>query len=216
MFRGEPQNVTAPEWSRASAEREPFGPCLHELIAARAAAAPEALAVAGDSGDPGGHEELSFGRLDRLANGLALRLRALGVGPEVPVALALDRSPAAVVAILGVLKAGGAYVILDSTYPDERLAWLLADSRAPVVVTSAAFPAPLASRTTSEITRWFDALSITFDGTTTAATDWISRPSTYAITPRKIAFEMSCSGHALAKMPKGSHRMQSSRIPGSR
>src|SRR6185436_6787607 len=107
------------EWSEPAAET-PAGTCLHELVAARAAAAPEALAVvcAGEE----------------LANGLALRLRTCGVGPEVRVALLLDRSVATVVAVLGVLKAGGAYVPIDASYPPERVSWLLADSGAPVVV----------------------------------------------------------------------------------
>ncbi|HEX4963096.1 MAG TPA: amino acid adenylation domain-containing protein [Thermoanaerobaculia bacterium] len=119
----------AREWSEPPAA--PAGPCLHELVAAWAAATPESPAVVCAG------EELTYGRLDRLANGLALRLRTLGVGPEVRVALLLDRSVAAVVAVLGVLKAGGAYVPIDSSYPQERISWLLADSGAPVVVTSA-------------------------------------------------------------------------------
>ncbi len=124
------------EWGRGPQEAA-GGPCFHERVSARAAAAPDALAVACDN------EELSFGRLDRLANGLALRLRRLGVGPEVPVAVLLDRSVEAVVAILGVLKAGGAYVPVDPSYPAERVAWLLADSQASVAVTSAVLAASL-------------------------------------------------------------------------
>ncbi|HEX3557487.1 MAG TPA: amino acid adenylation domain-containing protein, partial [Thermoanaerobaculia bacterium] len=119
----------AVEWGEAPAPA-PAGPCLHELVAARAAAMPDAPAAVCDG------EELTYGRLDRLANGLALRLRALGVGPEVPVALLLERSVASVAAVLGVLKAGGVYVPVDPAYPAERLSWLLEDSGAPVVVTS--------------------------------------------------------------------------------
>src|SRR5262249_8188177 len=62
------------------------------------------------------------------------RLRRLGVGPEVPVRIAAGRTPALLVGILGILKAGGAYLPLDETYPAERLALMLADARAPVLV----------------------------------------------------------------------------------
>src|SRR5207244_1306607 len=74
--------------------------------------------------------------LDARANQLARHLRALGVGPEVPVALCLERSSERVVAILGVLKAGGMYVPLDPTYPAERLRFLLHDSAPAVVITN--------------------------------------------------------------------------------
>ncbi|NJN81455.1 MAG: AMP-binding protein, partial [Caldilineaceae bacterium] len=62
-------------------------------------------------------------------------MRRLGVQPNVPVALLLERSTEMIVAILAVLKAGGAYVPLDPTYPPERLAFVLADTQAPIIVT---------------------------------------------------------------------------------
>ena len=65
---------------------------------------------------------------------LARRLAAAGVGPEVRVALLAQRSPALIVGLLGILKAGGAYVPLDPSYPAERLAWMLADSGARVLL----------------------------------------------------------------------------------
>ena len=80
-------------------------------------------------------EQVSYCELARRARGLALHLRALGVGPEVRVALCLDRSAAMVAALLGVLEAGGAYVPLDPEAPAERLAFVLADSGAAALVT---------------------------------------------------------------------------------
>ena len=77
---------------------------------------------------------LTYRELDRRADFLARRLRAAGVGPDVPVGVCLERSAAALVAVLAVLKAGGAYVPLAPEYPAERLAFMLADSRAPVLV----------------------------------------------------------------------------------
>ncbi|HGP0170558.1 TPA: AMP-binding protein, partial [Pseudomonas aeruginosa] len=75
-----------------------------------------------------GEIELSYRELNRRANVLAHRLRAEGVGPDVPVGIAMQRSPELVVALLAVLKAGGAYVPMDPGYPAERLAFLAEDS----------------------------------------------------------------------------------------
>jgi amino acid adenylation domain-containing protein len=89
---------------------------------------PDAVAVVSEEG------ELTYGDLDRLSSRLARRLAAQGVGPEVRVALLGQRSPALIVGLLGILKAGGAYVPLDPSYPAERLAWMLGDSGAHVLL----------------------------------------------------------------------------------
>jgi amino acid adenylation domain-containing protein len=107
--------------------------CVHEFVARRAAENPNALALAGAPG-AGAQEELSYGELDRRANRLANYLRANGVERNVVVGLYLDRSPAMVVAALGILKAGGAYVPLDPIHPVERLAFMLRDAGASLVV----------------------------------------------------------------------------------
>ncbi|MBO0799985.1 MAG: AMP-binding protein, partial [Blastocatellia bacterium] len=103
--------------------------CLHQLFEARAARTPNALALTFEG------ERCSYQQLNVRANKLAHRLRALGVGPDVLVGLCLDRSLDLVVAILAVLKAGGAYLPLDPAYPKDRLAFMLEDSRAQVVIT---------------------------------------------------------------------------------
>ena len=77
-------------------------------------------------------------QLDARANQLAHHLRELGVGPETVVGLCVERSPAMLVGLLGILKAGGAYLPLDPGYPPERLAFMLEDAGAPVLVTHAA------------------------------------------------------------------------------
>ncbi|MCP3803363.1 amino acid adenylation domain-containing protein [Allokutzneria sp. A3M-2-11 16] len=102
---------------------------LHELIERQAAATPHAEALVHND------STLSYRELDDAANALAARLRAAGVGRDVPVGVCLTRTPRMVVAILAVLKAGGGYLPLDPEYPDERLAFMLADSGAPVMVT---------------------------------------------------------------------------------
>ncbi len=115
------------EWNRTAAPYPQV--CVHDAFAAQAAARPEAVAVV--------HEErrLTYGELDRRANALAHRLQALGVGPDVPVGVCLERSPELLVALLGVLKAGGAYLPLDPGLPGERLEAMLAESRAPALLT---------------------------------------------------------------------------------
>jgi amino acid adenylation domain-containing protein/non-ribosomal peptide synthase protein (TIGR01720 family) len=102
---------------------------VHELIAEQAARTPEAVAVVC------GPEKLSYAELDRRADLLARHLRGLGVGPEVLVGLAVERSFEMMVGLLGILKAGGAYVPLDPDYPRERLAYMLDSSRLPVLLT---------------------------------------------------------------------------------
>ncbi|HEV8577638.1 MAG TPA: amino acid adenylation domain-containing protein [Thermoanaerobaculia bacterium] len=103
---------------------------LHRLLEAVAARQPQAIAVTGEDG-----ESLTYGDLDAQANRLARHLRSLGVGPGVLVGICLLPSSELVVASLAVVKAGGAYVPLDPGYPRERLAFLLADAGAHVVVT---------------------------------------------------------------------------------
>lgn len=103
--------------------------CLHEAFSAQAQREPQAAAVTM------GAESLTYRDLDTRSNALAWRLKSLGVGPEVSVALYLERSPAMVTAILAVLKAGGCYVPVDLAYPKERLAFMLEDSQAAVLIT---------------------------------------------------------------------------------
>jgi amino acid adenylation domain-containing protein/non-ribosomal peptide synthase protein (TIGR01720 family) len=108
------------------------GELLHRRVEGHAAARPEARAVSHAG------VAFSFAELNSRANRLARRLRAHGVGPDALVAVFMERSPDLVVSLLGVLKAGGAYVPLDPNYPRERLAYVLEDARAPVLLTQAA------------------------------------------------------------------------------
>lgn len=103
--------------------------CLPGLIAAQAAVTPDNIAVRH------GDRSLTYRELDTRAGLLARRLRSLGVSQDVVVGLYLSRSLAMIVAALAVLKAGGAYLPLDPNYPKERLAFLLRDGRARVLLT---------------------------------------------------------------------------------
>ncbi|MEO6194632.1 MAG: amino acid adenylation domain-containing protein, partial [Thermoanaerobaculia bacterium] len=79
--------------------------------------------------------EVTYAELDARAGRLARRLAALGVGPESPVGLHVERSPEMVIGALAILWAGGAYVPLDPAYPANRLAYIAAGLRMPVIVT---------------------------------------------------------------------------------
>ncbi|MCP4662492.1 MAG: amino acid adenylation domain-containing protein [bacterium] len=115
---------------------------IHALFEARVTAAPEMVAlVSGGAGRP--PARLSYAELNRRANRLAHALRELEVGTEVPVGICMERSPAMVVAILAVLKAGAVYLPLDPGYPRERLAFMLEDARARVLLTREALVATL-------------------------------------------------------------------------
>ncbi len=109
----------------------PSGKCIHELFSAQASATPQApaLSFAG--------ETLTYEELDRRSSQLANYLRRHDAGREVRVAVCLQRSLELIVGILGILKAGAAYVPLDPDYPEERLAFMLEDTQAPILLTSA-------------------------------------------------------------------------------
>jgi amino acid adenylation domain-containing protein len=92
-----------------------------------------------------GEEKLTYFELNQQANQLARHLRSLGAGPEIPVALYLERSVKMVVAILGVLKSGSAYVPIDLAYPKDRAAFMLKDTGAPVLLTQEKFSSNLPS-----------------------------------------------------------------------
>ena len=125
-----------------SAPAPPAGRCLHQMFEEQARRRPDALAVVGG-------ERLTAAELGRRANRLAHHLRRLGVGPEVPVAIFLDRTATFVVGLLAVLKAGGCYVPLDPGQPSERLAFLLADSGAAAVLTGRSLLGSLPPGTTA-------------------------------------------------------------------
>ena len=98
------------------------------LFEAQARQRPEAVAI--EFGDA----RLSYAELDRRANQLAHHLRRRGVGPETVVGICLERSPEMIIGLLGVLKAGGAYLPLDPAYPGQRLAFMLDDAHAQLVL----------------------------------------------------------------------------------
>lgn len=119
------------EWNDTVTEF-PKDRCIHQIFEAQVARTPEAVAVVFQN------RSLTYTELNARANQLAHHLIALGVGPEVRVGLCLERSLGMVIGMMAILKAGGAYVPLDPAYPMERLAFMLQDTQAVVLLTQQA------------------------------------------------------------------------------
>ncbi|MBX3272398.1 MAG: LLM class flavin-dependent oxidoreductase [Sandaracinaceae bacterium] len=119
------------EWNATAAEY-PRGATVHSLFEAQVDRTPSAKALVYRD------RSVTYAELDARANRVAHALRARGVGPDVPVGLCTDRSLDLVVGALGILKAGGAYVPLDPSYPADRVAFMVEDCGATVIVTQRA------------------------------------------------------------------------------
>ncbi|OJT19749.1 peptide synthetase [Archangium sp. Cb G35] len=172
------------EWNENSPAGAP-APCIHEQFSAQAARTPDAVAAVFED------ESLTYAELERRANRLAWHLRSLGVGPETRVGLSVERSVEMVVGMLGILKAGGAYVPLDPDYPRERLAFMLEDSGAKVLVTQRHLAGTLPAR---------DVQTVAVDepGTFTSGSDAPPAPGTG---PEGLAYVIYTSGST--GRPKG-------------
>src|SRR6185436_6470591 len=116
------------EWNKTRAGF-PHEQCIHQIFQERARRAPDDVAVIF------GEERVTYGELNARANRLAHYLRARDVGPEVRVAICVERSVDMIVGLLGILKAGGAYVPLEPKYPAERMSFILADCQARLLLT---------------------------------------------------------------------------------
>ena len=116
------------EWNATEADY-PQTECLHQLFEKQVEQTPDAVAVVFED------KQLTYGQLNARANQLAHHLQALGVQRDTLVGISVERSPEMMVGLLGILKAGAAYVPLDPTYPEERLAFMLADSQTRILVT---------------------------------------------------------------------------------
>lgn len=103
--------------------------CIHQVFEERASDIPNATAVVFED------ETLTYGEVNNRANQLSHKLISLGIAADIPVAIAMERSSAMIVALMAVLKAGGAYVPLDPDYPTDRLAFMLKDSGARILLT---------------------------------------------------------------------------------
>lgn len=130
MLSGAERHLLLEEWNATQAVYPQEGGIVG-LLEAQADRTPDAEAVWCEG------RTLTHRELDQRSNQLARKLKTLGVGPDVPVGICIERSLEMVVGLLGILKAGGAYVPLDPAFPEDRLAYMLEDSGAPVVLTQA-------------------------------------------------------------------------------
>jgi amino acid adenylation domain-containing protein len=117
------------EWNETESDY-PRGQCIHQLFEAQAERTPDSPAVIC------GGQHLTYSELNGRANQLAHYLRSLGVGPETVVGLCLEPSLEMMVGLLGILKAGGAYLPIEPTLPQERVAYLLEDTGADLLLTT--------------------------------------------------------------------------------
>ncbi|MFE4337391.1 amino acid adenylation domain-containing protein, partial [Streptomyces sp. NPDC056831] len=182
------------EWAD-SATPPPVVGGVPALIAERAAQTPDAVALVS------GEQQVSYAELMAGANRLAHRLRDAGVGPETIVGLCLDRGADMVTAMLAVWQAGGGYLSLDPGHPSERLAFMLVDSGARVVVTQRHHIANL----TDGVADTRVAPLLVVDDPETAA-EIGERPATAPATatePGQIAYVIYTSGST--GRPKGVH-----------
>jgi len=122
------------EWNDTKVDY-PADKTIHQIFEEQVTKTPDAIAVILPSLEAKASISLTYSELNDRANILACRLQELGVNAETFVALCLQRSIEIIVAILGILKAGGVYVPLDPAYPQERLAFMLEDTQAPVLLT---------------------------------------------------------------------------------
>jgi len=116
------------DWNATNAEF-PYQTSIHQLFREQAQRTPHELAIVCDT------TRLTFAELNARANQLAHYLRKRGVGPEVRVAICVERSVEMIVGLLAILKAGGTYVPLEPSFPAERIAFIQADSQARVLLT---------------------------------------------------------------------------------
>jgi amino acid adenylation domain-containing protein len=167
--------------------------CIHQLFERWAERAPDAAAVVF------GRESLTYAELDRRANRLAHQLAEMGVGPDVRVAICIDRGLEMVVGLLAVLKAGGAYVPLDPAHPEDRLRHVLVDSRPAALLTSAAL------RGTPPLDALFREAGVPVLALDADAAAWAGRPETppapIGLTPDHLAYTIYTSGST--GRPKG-------------
>uniref|UniRef100_UPI0036DE2A6C amino acid adenylation domain-containing protein n=1 Tax=Photorhabdus sp. RM322S TaxID=3342825 RepID=UPI0036DE2A6C len=160
--------------------------CIHHLFEQQAEKTPDATALEYQG------QYLSYAELNTRANRLAHQLITLGIGPEQRVAICVARSPVMIISLLAVLKAGGAYVPLDTTYPAERLTYILSDSTPSVILADRVGQSILCDKVLAELTVLDPTVQLEQPG---------SNPQVSALTPQHLAYVIYTSGST--GQPKG-------------
>ncbi|WP_192560200.1 non-ribosomal peptide synthase/polyketide synthase [Pseudomonas allokribbensis] len=174
------------DWNSAQASTAEAS-SIHRLIEQQVTAQPDALAVTF------GEQTFTYVEVDARANALAHKLIECGVGPEVRVGVAMQRSDSLLVALLAVLKAGGAYVPLDPDYPADRVAYMLEDSRALVLLTEQAVAETLSVSAETQV--------LLLDRIAAELAAYPSSAPVTAVTPDNLAYVIYTSGST--GKPKG-------------
>ncbi|BAZ34001.1 amino acid adenylation domain-containing protein (plasmid) [Cylindrospermum sp. NIES-4074] len=164
----------------------PKDTCIHQLFAAQVEKTPDAVAAIFES------QQLTYQQLNHRANQLAHYLISLGVKPETPVGICVERSLNLIVALLAILKAGAAYVPLDPAYPQERLAFMLADATVPILLTQKQLIDKLPSHQTKVVCLDTDWKTITQENSDNPITE---------VKPHNLAYILYTSGST--GQPKG-------------
>jgi amino acid adenylation domain-containing protein len=172
------------EWNNTRADFPDA--CAHELFEQQVARNPDAIAVVSAG------KSLSYGELNDRANQVANYLRKRGVGPDVLVGVCLQRSTELAVALLGVWKSGGAYVPLDSSYPEERLSFMVGDAAVQVLLTEQRCKHLFASKPEKAVCLDSDWHTIAQENNSNLRT---------GVTPSNLAYVMYTSGST--GKPKG-------------
>ena len=170
---------------------------VQDLIQAQAQRTPTQPALVYDDEI---HRQIDYRSLDRRSDRLAAELMAMGVGPEVTVAICCERSVAMIVALLAVLKAGGCYLPLDPEHPEERLVWLLRDAGARVLLTQAGMHQSFSGDEPCQVLVW-DEAHIENDVPLAPAVSLALQKRALAIQPSTAAYRIYTSGST--GTPKG-------------
>jgi amino acid adenylation domain-containing protein len=182
------------DWNKTLTDY-PRHQCIHQLFEQQAEQRPDAVALKFRN------QEMTYRQLNERANQVAHRLSELGVGSEVMVGTLLERSQEMVVGLLAILKAGGAFVPLDANYPAERLAFMAADTKTPVMLVQNSVAERLSDQ------NWSRSTLVSLDEDTVEIDRQSTQNPTSLATAESLAYVMYTSGST--GRPKGvmvSHR----------
>jgi amino acid adenylation domain-containing protein len=188
---------SADEWRAVDANVAASEPrCVHTLFEEQVARTPQAVAVVY------GDRQITYASLNALANRVASELRGLGTGPDARVAICVERSIEMIASLLGTLKAGGAYVPLDPAYPTGRLAHMVRDSHARILLVDERTPCALRDQLHGASPHSLVTINVSsIAGQSDASSIADVPPAEIGLTPQHLAYVLFTSGST--GVPKG-------------